>query len=131
VETKVCASEGRLEIHIKTPEARADLDVVADLTAACDEPPPGSPFTGLRQARQFAGPLPFTFDYENETHSIVLIEGVRKNWKPRPVQVNVLNASFLKNGPFRVATPVLANAFYVADIPYEWKRGRRENLALV
>jgi hypothetical protein len=129
-ETKVRAISGRLEIHIKTPEARADLDVVADLSTACDKPPAGSPFADLRQARQFEGPLPFTFDYEEETHSIVLIEGVRKNWKPRPVQVNVLKANFLENGSFHLATPILANAFYVADIPYAWKRGRREILTL-
>jgi len=127
-DTKMFASADRLEIQIDTPQAAADLHVRADLSAICDAPPPGSPFTNLREARLFAGPLPFTFDYENETRSIILIEGVRSHWRPRPVKVEVLKATFLEQPPFNRVTPILANAFHVANIPYEWKRGRREIL---
>ena len=62
--------------------------------------PVGSPFPDVRTARRFAGPLPFTFDYEPETHSIVRIQGVRKQWDPIPVHVNVLQNSFLQREPF-------------------------------
>ena len=51
--------------------------------------PEGSPFPDLKEARKFAGPLPFTFDYEEETHSIVRIQGVRQRWNPEPVAVEV------------------------------------------
>jgi hypothetical protein len=127
-QSTVCASADRLEIQIETPQAVANLHVLADLSTPCPEPPPGSPFADQRQARLFAGPLPFTFDYEQETNSIVLIEGVRSNWRPRLVHVKILQANFLAQPPFNQTTPILANAFYVADIPYEWKRGRRETL---
>src|SRR6266540_3906998 len=65
----------RLEVRVRTPSAEADLEVSADLHAHPDAQPAGSPFRDLREARMFAGPLPFTFDYEPETHSIVVIEG--------------------------------------------------------
>src|SRR5262249_27803122 len=60
-----------LRIAIRTPSAEADLDVSAALNSVTDTPPPGSPFRDLHQARLFAGPLPFTFDYEQETNSII------------------------------------------------------------
>jgi hypothetical protein len=41
--------------------------------------PAGSPFSSVREARRFAGPLPFTFDYEEQTHSIVAVYATRTN----------------------------------------------------
>ncbi|MBI4661228.1 MAG: DUF2071 domain-containing protein [Verrucomicrobia bacterium] len=117
----------RLEIQIQTPNAGADLHVIADLSGTTSLPE-GSPFADLREARLFAGPLPFTFDYERETDSIVIIEGRRESWKPRPVAVQVLRAAFFDGPPFRGFTPVLANAFHVENVPYRWQRGRRESL---
>ncbi|HEY3741169.1 MAG TPA: DUF2071 domain-containing protein [Bryobacteraceae bacterium] len=101
----------------------ADLDVRADLDSTPARPPEESPFEDWRQARRFAGPLPYTFDYEPETDSIIRIEGVRRNWNPRPVTVEVRRCGFLEQGPFANARPRLANAFYVSSIAYEWKRG--------
>ena len=75
--------------------------------------------------------MPFTFDYEPETHSIVMIEGVRQNWKPRLVSVDVLKNTFLDQEPLNRATPVLASAFQVENIAYRWKRGVRETLPLM
>lgn len=118
---------GRLDVAIRTPGGEADLDVSADLQAP-PALPPGSPFPDLREARKYAGPLPFTFDYERETHSLVLIEGVRQHWEPRAVLVTVRRCAFLERGPFAEARPVLANAFHVQDIPYRWKRGVVERL---
>ena len=118
----------RMEIAIQTPQAEADLRVVADLAAAPASLPEGSPFANLREARLYAGPLPYTFDYEKETHSIVMIEGVREDWKPHPVRVEVLENTFFRHPPFAGVRPVLANAFHVANIPYRWRRGVREPL---
>jgi len=119
---------GKLTIQIKTPDSEADLIVSADLASCPLRPPPGSPFTDLSQARRFAGPLPFTFDYEAETHSVIMIRGIRQHWKPRPVQVEVLRNTFFEAGVFQNVHPVLANAFYVENIPYRWQRGVVERL---
>lgn len=127
-EASLREEDGRLEVRIRTPHAEADLQVVADL-ASCPAPlPPGSPFPDLVEARKFAGPLPFTFDYERETHSIVVIEGVRQDWDPQPVRVEVRQNTFLERPPLAGTGAVLANAFHVQRIPYRWKRGVREPL---
>jgi hypothetical protein len=119
---------GVLDVSITTPDAAADVEVTAKVNVSLTAPPLGSPFADLHEARLFAGPLPFTFDYERETHSIIAIEGVRENWKPRPVAADVRRLSFLDHAPFNQAKPILANAFYVRDIPYSWKRGVRHRL---
>ena len=62
-------------VEICTPNGDADLEVEADISGDAISPPPGSPFPDVREARKFAGPLPFTFDYERETHSIIRVEG--------------------------------------------------------
>jgi len=69
--------------------------------------------------------LPYTFDYEPQTHSIIAIRGVRENWSPVPVSVDVRRISFFDRPPFRGVTPVLAAAFCVRDIDYRWERGVR------
>jgi hypothetical protein len=102
--------------------------VEADLSAEAVSPPPGSPFADLREARKFAGPLPFTFDYERQTHSMIRVEGVRQEWKPRPVAVTVHRNTFLEQDRFRSAGAVLANAFYLENVPYAWKSGIRDVL---
>jgi hypothetical protein len=117
-----------LDIRIHTPRAEADLHVQADLRDFPATPPPGSPFRDLREARRFAGPLPFTFDYEPQTHSIVRIEGKRESWKPQPVRVQVHQNTFLEHPPFADVKPILANAFYVRNVPYHWKPGVLESL---
>jgi hypothetical protein len=118
----------RLDIKVQTPRAEADLDVTAFIADAAAPLPPGSPFADLRQARLFAGPLPYTFDYEPQTHSIILIEGERDSWHPKPITVEVRKAGFFGQSSFKGITPVLANAFLVSGIPYRWKRGVRDPL---
>jgi hypothetical protein len=117
-----------LEIQVTTPKGEADLHVRAHL-AGTQTLPAGSPFGDLREARRFAGPLPFTFDYEEETHSIIRIEGVRSNWTPLPVEVEVLRNTFIEREPFARAPARLANAFLVSRVPYEWRRGVRAPLS--
>ena len=114
-----------LEIEIQTPGGEADLHVMADLASRPAPLPQGSPFRDSREARKFAGPLPFTFDYEKETHSIVVIEGVRQDWNPQPVDVVVRRSAFFHQAPFNQTSPILANAFYVENVSYRWKRGVR------
>lgn len=113
-----------MSVRIESDDGQSDLEVDAALNEATS-PPPGSPFPDLATARKYAGPLPFTFDYEPATHSIIAIEGQRQGWTPRPVKVDVRRLSFLEKPMLRAADPVLANAFYVRDLPYRWKRGVR------
>jgi hypothetical protein len=95
---------------------------VADKAATL---PGGSPFATLAEARRFAGPLPYTFDHEEATGSIIGIRAMRQNWEPLPIAVDVRRNTFLEREPFRSASPLLANAFYVRAVPYRWQRGRR------
>lgn len=120
-------SESIYSVEICTPNGDADLQVEADMSGD-GSLPAGSPFPDLREARKFAGPLPFTFDYEQETHSIIRVEGVRQHWDPRPVSVTVHRNTFLQREMFRSAGATLANAFYLENVPYSWKPGIREPL---
>jgi hypothetical protein len=99
----------RLEIGVRTASGVADLHVVADLSVHPGTLPVNSPFKSPAEARRFAGPMPFTFDYEAETHSMIVIEGVREEWNPH----------------WRGVKPILASAFYLSDVPYLWRRGVR------
>ena len=127
-EFRVHSTAQEYEIQVTRPSGNADLHVVADLSAATAALPAGSPFADLKEARKFAGPLPFTFDYESQTHSIIRVEGVRQQWNPRPVPVVVHRNTFLEQEPFRSAGATLANAFYLEDVPYSWRPGIRERL---
>ncbi|MES2412055.1 MAG: DUF2071 domain-containing protein [Bacteroidota bacterium] len=86
--------------------------------------PEHSPFADWKEARRFAGPLPFTFTYNKETKEVLIIEGVRQNWTPNPVKVIDYNFGFLDS--LQLEKPVLANAFIIKDIPYYWKKGKKE-----
>ena len=114
---------GEIEWNVRTPSQEADLRVIAHIDDESAPLPAGSPFLNFKDARRFAGPLPYTFDYEPETHSIIRIQGVRQQWHPRPVRVEVLQSTFLRQEPFCRATAILANAFHVHEIPYRWNRG--------
>ena len=89
------------------------------------ELPKHSPFTNWKEARRFAGPLPFTFTYSETTNEMLIIEGVRQNWKPQPVEVATQYFSFFKDQ--KINDPVLANAFIIENIPYYWKKGKLES----
>jgi len=86
--------------------------------------PKNSPFTDWKEARRYAGPLPFTFTYNKETKEVLIIEGVRQNWTPSPVKVIDYNFEFLDT--IKLQNPVLANAFVIRNIPYHWKKGKIE-----
>jgi hypothetical protein len=95
-----------------------------------DEPalPVGSPFADWKQARRFAGPLPFTFTYDAAAGQVLIVQGVRQYWKPRPVAVEEMVLPWLEQRGFGNA--VLASAFVVENIPYYWKKGVIENWQL-
>ncbi len=86
--------------------------------------PEHSPFSDWKEARRYAGPLPFTFTYNKETKEVLIIEGVRQNWTPSPVKVIDYDFEFLRN--LKLQNPVLANAFVIKNIPYHWKKGKIE-----
>lgn len=108
------------------PGGRETLDLSFDLTSEPQSPPEGSPFADLRAARNFAGPMPFTFDAEPGGRFVV-IEGKRQEWSPRPVAVTSWKVGLFDEAPFRGVTPILANAFRVEGVAYRWERGRLIN----
>ncbi len=86
--------------------------------------PQNSPFADWKEARRFAGPLPFTFTYNSKNKEVLIIEGVRENWTPKPIRIAEQNISFLES--MNLQNAVLANAFEIKDIPYYWKKGKIE-----
>jgi DoxX-like family/Uncharacterized conserved protein (COG2071) len=117
----------RIRIAVSTADHTGDLRVTADLSKPAL--PAGSPFATLREARRFAGPLPFTFDFEAETNAIIAIQATRAGWRPQAVTVDVERVAFFDQPAFAGCTPVLAAAFHVADIDYRWERGVRYAIA--
>ncbi len=126
IQTRQSGTHWRISLNAWNNSDWPALDVIADLSR--ETIPEGSPFNSFREARRYAGPLPYTFDYESKTHSIVRIEGVRKEWSPRLVDVEVLKNTLWEKPPFNSCNAVLASAFYLERIPYLWKRGVVENL---
>ncbi len=109
-----------IEIQRKNTDNLAD-NIVDNTTAKLPE---NSPFKDWKQARRFAGPLPFTFSYNAENHNVTIVEGVREDWTPTPVSVRHQEVGFLKT--LNIKDLVLANAFVVENIPYFWKKGKIE-----
>jgi hypothetical protein len=128
----VCLSEAGqvLEVRVETSDGAGDLHVVAQLDSIPAALPPESPFHDVEQARRFAGPLPYTFDHEPQTNSIIRIQATRTVWKPQPIRARVLANAFVKGAPFSGTETRLASAFYVRDIDYRWERGVREPLVM-
>ncbi len=122
-------TSARLEVQVRSDEGgAADLHVIVDRGGTA-ELPAGSVFSTLEEARRFAGPLPFTFDYEPETQSVIRVKGVRSRWDPKAVGVQVLESAFVTGAQFQGATPILSSAFLIEDVPYRWERGIRAPLA--
>lgn len=86
--------------------------------------PSKSPFTSWKEARRFAGPLPFTFTYNEKTKEVLIIEGVRQNWKPKSLKIEDYHFDFLDK--LKLKNCVLANSFIIENIPYQWKKGEIE-----
>ncbi|MFM7683759.1 MAG: DUF2071 domain-containing protein [Bacteroidota bacterium] len=86
--------------------------------------PEESPFTDFKEARRFAGPLPHTFNYDEKSKKVIIVEGVREHWVPNPIQVQSVRFDFINS--LKLNGLVLANAFEINQIPYFWKKGRIE-----
>lgn len=117
-------------IHIEkgniteTKSKRSDFKIIIDNIKKEISLPQNSPFSNWKEARRFAGPLPFTFTYNSETKKVLIIEGVRENWTPKPIQITEQNISFLNS--LNLQNAILASAFVIKDIPYFWKKGKIE-----
>lgn len=103
---------------------QSDFKIVFEDTQQEISLPEKSPFLDWKEARRFAGPLPFTFTFNSITKEVLIIEGVRQNWIPRPLKIKDYSISFLDN--LKLKSPVLANAFALTNIPYYWKKGKIE-----
>jgi len=95
-----------------------------DVSHGEKELPKYSPFKNWKTARRFAGPLPFTFTYNKKKNEVLIIEGVRQNWKPKAVEVTKCDFSFIDK--FNFESCHLANAFVIEDVPYFWRKGKKE-----
>lgn len=100
------------------------LDIEVNLKEENVNLPFNSPFKDWKEARRFAGPLPFTFTYNKNTKKVLIIEGVRENWIPKAVEVIRNDCGFIKEKELNGIC--LANAFVIEDIPYYWKKGKTE-----
>lgn len=100
------------------------LEVVVEIADGGLEMPQDSVFTHWKQARRYAGPLPFTFTYSEQRRKVTMIEGVRGNWVPEPVRVVRSEVGFLRE--LQLGHAVVASAFIVEQVPYRWKKGKSE-----
>jgi hypothetical protein len=105
--------------RVDTPDSEADLEIVEREQAAL---PPASVFTSEREARRYAGPLPVTFGYDSASRALISVRGVRANWSPRLVGVDVRRSTWMPEGAR------LASAFAIQDVAYRWQRGVRIGL---
>ncbi len=121
-------TDERLKLSSASDDGVSELICEADLSVPDNYLPKGSPFSSVREALKFAGPMPFTFDYEQETNSIIRVEGVRENWHPKSVSVNIQKLSFFEQEKFAGTTPIHCSSFFIKDIPYYWKEGICETL---
>lgn len=111
--------------HFKTIHSeKSKFELVIEQTDEEVKIPKDSPFSEWKQARRFAGPLPFTFTYNQADKSVLIIEGVRQNWKPKAIKVDHYSFDFLDQ--LALKEVVLANAFEITNVPYYWKKGKKE-----
>jgi hypothetical protein len=109
---------------INVSAAQSSLNINVEIGTEDIGLPALSPFVDWKEARKFAGPLPFTFTYNEAKKEVLIIEGVRQNWTPMPLKVLDYDIPFLQE--LQLKEPVLANAFVIKDIPYYWEKGKIE-----
>jgi uncharacterized protein YqjF (DUF2071 family) len=103
---------------------KSNFKVSVDLADEDVSLPANLPFADWKEARRFAGPLPFTFRFNAATKEVLIIEGVRTNWVPQPIKVIDHRFSFLDS--LHLGNAVLANAFIINNVPYHWEKGKIE-----
>jgi uncharacterized protein YqjF (DUF2071 family) len=112
------------EDSIEISCVQSHFNVVMDKREDDISLPEHSPFADWKEARRFAGPLPFTFTYNEDSKEVLIIEGVRQNWTPNPIHIREYQFDYLKT--LDLENPILANAFIIKNIPYYWKKGKKE-----
>lgn len=123
-QVKVAIKNSGGATHVATSfHGKPTLDITFESAADSATLPAESPFADWSTARQFAGPMPFTFSAEADG-SFVVIEGSRQSWVPRPVTVKHWQVSLFNEPAFHGTKPILANAFSTQDVAYHWKKGR-------
>ena len=108
-------------LKIKSEKSGFDIVLKSNENASL---PINSIFEDWKTARKFAGPLPFTFTYNNDKKEVLIIEGVRQNWIPKPIEVQSYKVDFFND--FNFSNLQLSNAFIIENIPYYWKKGKIE-----
>jgi hypothetical protein len=124
----MAVDQSQLTARVQSRDGEADLEVIADLASAPAPLPEGSPFESVADARRFAGPLPYTFDYERRSNSVIVVKAFRNEWRPEAVAVQVPRVTFFDQPPFNTVAPVLANAFHVSNVDYGWEPGSRRSV---
>lgn len=119
-DVKIVKQSGYIEVNSLESGLQISIDESQETVAL----PIDSPFSDWKEARRFAGPLPFTFNYNERTHQVLTIQGIREKWIPRPVKVIKNKIPYLRE--LGLKDVVLANAFILQDIPYNWKKGKME-----
>jgi hypothetical protein len=123
VRVRIGEENSATRVQTFLPDGQPTLDLTFRSAADGAALPKGSPFPDWKTARRFAGPMPFSFSAEDE-RTMIVIEGSRQDWVPRPIEVEQWAVSFFDETPLRGVTPILANAFAVEGVPYRWHRGR-------
>jgi hypothetical protein len=114
-------SDDQVRFIAHSADGTADIDIVANLKDS--EPVWDNVFETPDEALRYAGPRGYTFSPGGDG-GIVVVRTYRSNWEPQPVSVDVRRASFFQHGPFAGTKPILASAYYMANLNYGWHRGR-------
>ena len=103
-------------------------DIFIDVNSNIVNPtlPEKSIFPDWKTARRYAGPLPFTFSYNEVNNEILIIEGVRENWQPKPIEISNFRINYFSE--FGLGDAIFSNAFIIEEIPYLWKKGYIEKV---
>ena len=120
--TDIALEQGESSLIVRSDASKLLVNVSTQEGAGL---PLESPFSDWKTARRYAGPLPFTFTYKPEKEEVLIIEGVRQQWKPRPVSVLEHQVGFVED--MKLDGAVLANAFLIEQVPYWWKKGKIES----
>lgn len=114
--------------QIEIASAKSNLSVKVEESDGEIALPNAFPFKDWKEARRFAGPLPFTFTYDSPKKEVLIIEGVREEWTPKPVKVIESQVGFVDS--LQLDGALLANAFVIHNTPYYWKKRRKDKWKL-
>jgi hypothetical protein len=123
IDVDVARTHNTLAVRSGDFQVEVDAGVAAPTEQDVSQLPADSPFSTWKEARRFAGPMPYTFSALPDGNMLI-VEGVRQQWQPRPVLVHRAEVPFFAERQLPI--PTLASAFIVENVPYHWKAGRIE-----